>query len=177
MRLLKWFGRIFNFGAKYRKEEEKYHKESKKSGPVGHLITLILTSVIPLLSLWGAIELPWSGEYMWIFKIFCILGSLMIFTAPTELFILGVVALRHRVRMRIQNKVEDAAIGGLAEAISGQELTEEAKQKLKEDKARGTADKMDLVIGILGIVMSVFVVIAFATILLCYFAGAINRLK
>lgn len=177
MKFLKWVGRIFNFGAKYKKEEEKYHYEAKHGGPVGHLIGLFLTSAIPLLSLWGAFALPWSGENMWILKIFCILGSLMIFTAPTELFVLGVVALRHRVRMRIQNKVENEAIGGLAEAISGKEMTEEDKKHLEERKARGTSDKMDLVIGILGITMSVVVIIAFATMFLCFCAGAINRLK
>jgi len=101
----------------------------------------------------------------------------MIFTAPTELMILGIVALRHRIRMRIQNKVEDVAIGGLAEAISGQEMTEEARKKLEESKARGTADKMDLVIGILGIVMSVVVVIAFATIFICFTTNIMHGLK
>lgn len=178
MKFFKWIGKFFSFGAKYRKEEEKYHKESKKSGPVGHLIYLILTSIIPLLCLWGAYALPWTGEeYMWVLKVLCIIGSLMIFTTPTELFILGIVALRHRIRMRIENKVENVVVEGLAEAISGQEMTEEDRKHMEERKARGTQDKMDLVIGILALVMSVVVVIAFVTMFFCFSVGWVRRLS
>ena len=101
----------------------------------------------------------------------------MIFTAPTELMVLGIVALRHRLRMRVQNQVENAAIGGLAEAISGKEMTEEDKKHLEERKARGTSDKLDLVIGILGIVMSVVVVIAFVSMFFGFCAYHIGKLK
>ncbi len=175
MKLFKIIGKFFNFGAKYRKQEEAYHNESKRRGPVGHLITLIFTSAIPLLSLWGAFALPWDND-MWILKIFCIAGCLSIVTIPSELFILGIVALRHRIRMRVQNKVEDTVISGMTEAISGQELSEEAKQKIVDKKARGTSDKMDLVIGILGIVMSVVVVIAFVAMLFLFSSNVINNL-
>lgn len=176
MKLLQWFGKMFNFGAKYRKQEEAYHNESKRRGPVGHLLTLIGTSAIPLLSLWGAFMLPWSNNW-WILKIFCIALCFTIVTTPTELFILGVVALRHRIRMRVQNKVEDAAIEGLAEAISGKEMSEEAKKEMQAKKARGTQDKMDLIIGILGIVMSVIVFIAFIVMFFLFCANAVNKLN
>ena len=176
MRLLKWFGRIFNFGAKYRKEEEKYHNESKKHGPTGHLISLILTSLIPIVALIAAFEVPWSNN-LWIVKVLCIVTSLMIATAPTELFILGVVALRHRIRMRVQNKVEDTVLEGITEAVSGKEMSEEAKKEMQAKKARGTQDKMDLIIGILGIVMSVIVFIAFIVMFFLFCANAVNKLN
>ncbi len=117
---------------------------------------LILYTAVPLLSLWGLFS-----DVHWGLKIFCGMGALTIFMAPSELMITGIVALRHRMRMRVQNKVEGAMIGKTAEMISGEELTGEAKEKIDNYQARGTADTYDLVVGICGIVLSIVVVLAF----------------
>lgn len=165
---MKLLSKIFNFGAKYRKQEADYHDESKRSGAVGHLITLILTAAIPLLGLWGAFQLPWGDTAISLLKVLCIVACISITTVPSDLMILGIVALRHRARMKIQNKVENVVIAGVAETITGQEMTDEDKQKLQERPAKGTDHKMDLTVGILGIVMSVLVVVAFVALLLLF---------
>jgi len=166
---------LFGFRTKYRKQEEAYHNESRRRGPVGHLIGLILTSAIPLLSLWGAFALPWSNS-MWVLKIFCIACCFMIITVPSELLILGIVALRHRIRMRVQNKVEGSILDKTADMIAGEKRSEEDRKRVENYEARGTQNKMDLVIGILGIVMSILVVIAFVTMFILFSANVINGL-
>ena len=153
MKLLKWF---FSFGEKYRKREKEYHRRSKKFGTAGEIMGLILYTAVPLLSLWGLFS-----DVHWGLKILCGMGALTIFMAPSELMITGIVALRHRMRMKVQNKVEGAMIGKTAEMISGEELTGEAKEKIDNYQARGTADTYDLVVGICGIVLSIVVVLAF----------------
>lgn len=158
MKIFKFFGKIFNFGLKYRKEEEKYHSESYKFGPVGHLINITLMALFPLLCLLGAWIIPWGNT--WLFKVLCLAATFTVFTTTAELFIYGIVALRHRVRMKIQNKVEDKIAEGISEAITGAEITDEQKQKLEQEKAKGTHDKMDLAIGIISIVLSVLVLLA-----------------
>ncbi len=157
MNILKWF---FSFGEKYRKKEQDYANKSRKFGTSGELVTLILFTALPLLSLWGCFAVPWEGNY-WILKIFCILGALSIFMVPSELMILGIVALRHRLKMKIANKVHDVVIENVTETVSGQELSEEDKQKMEEKNLRGTANRYDLAVGIIGIVASIAVVIAF----------------
>lgn len=163
MKIFKWIINFFNFGKKYRKREEEYHNKTKRLGTSGELITLILWSAIPLLSLWGAFKLPWEGGYV-VLRIFCFLGLFTILYAPTELMITGIVALRHRLRMKVQNKIEGAMIGKTAELISGEEMTEEDKEKTKNYKAKGTSSGYDLAVGIIGITMSVVVVVAFITL-------------
>ena len=88
--------------------------------------------------------------------------------------ILGIVALKHALRMKIQNKIEGNLIANTAEALSGKELTNEEKQKSEEFKknykAKGTAYGFDIFLGIFCIVMSVAVVIAFVGMALGFFA-------
>ena len=78
--------------------------------------------------------------------------------------IIGIIALRHRFKMKIQNKVTGAMITTATETITGEELSEEEKEKNKNYTAKGTAHTYDLVVGILGITLSILVVIAFITL-------------
>ena len=112
--------------------------------------------------------MPWGDTAISLLKVLCIVACISITTVPSDLMILGIVALRHRARMKIQNKVENVVIAGVAETITGQEMTDEDKQKLQERPAKGTDHKMDLTVGILGIVMSVLVVVAFIALLLLF---------
>ena len=124
----------------------------------------------------GAFKLPW-GEVSGVFKIICIIAFIpATFWTASELMIIGIVALRHRLRMKIQNKVEGEAIGHLAEAISGQEMSQEDEQKVKNYKAKGTAYKYDLVVGIMGIVCSVAVIITCATLFFVFITNLIKGL-
>jgi len=177
MKILKFFQWFFNFGKKYKKREEKYHRDSRKFGTSGELITVILYTAFPILMTIGAFKLPW-GEISGVFKIICIIAFIpATFWTASELMITGIVALRHRMRMKIQNKVEGEAIGGLAEAISGKEMTAEDEQKIKDYKAKGTAHKYDLVVGISGIVCSVAVIITCATLFFVFITQLIKGLK
>jgi len=176
MKFIKWFIKfMFGFREKYKKREEEYHRRSKRFGTSGELVGIIIYTAVPLLSLWGVIALEWG-----VLKFFAWLGVLTIFLSPKELMITGIVALRHRVRMKVQNKVEGAAITGLAEAIKG-DVTAEEKAELEKEKkeytARGTAYTYDLVVGILGITMAVVVVIAFSTVSIIAIRNAILALK
>lgn len=150
---------MFSFGEKYRKREEKYARDSRKFGTSGDLFVLIILAVIPVLSLWGL----FSDIGMW--KIPCILGVTLILYSPPELMITGIVALRHRARMKIQNKVEGALIGKTAEMIAGEKMSEADKEQVENYEAKGTAHKYDLAVGILGITLSIAAVIAFAVML------------
>ena len=162
---IKWF---FNFGAKYRKREEEYHRRSKKFGNSGELFGFVIYVAVPLLALWGAFALPWS-----IWKVFCIIGSCTIYLSATEMMITGIVAFRHALRMKVQNKIEDEAAIAIAETITGKEATEEERQKVSERQAKGTAYKYDMAVGITGITLSVLVTIAFITMFLLFARGAI----
>ena len=170
-KIITWF---FNFGKKYKQREEKYHRDSRKFGTSGELITIIMYTAFPILMTIGAYKLPW-GEISGVFKIICIIAFIpATFWAASELMITGIVALRHRMRMKIQNKIEGEAIGHLAETISGQEMSAEDEQKVKEYKAKGTAHKYDLVVGILGIVCSIAVII---TCVILFFAFTVQAIK
>ena len=155
-KFITWF---FNFGKKYKNREEKYHRDSKKFGTSGEMITIIMYTAFPILLTIGAFKLPW-GEISGVFKIICIIAFIpATFWAASEVMITGIVALRHRMRMKIQNKIEGEAIGGLAEAIAGEKRSDEDREKIKNYEARGTAHKYDLVVGITGIVCSVAIII------------------
>ena len=91
--------------------------------------------------------------------------------------IIGIVALRHRMRMKIQNKIEGEAIGGLAEAIAGEKRSDEDREKIKNYEAKGTAHKYDLVVGIMGIVCSVAVIITCATLFFVFMYQLIKGLN
>lgn len=172
-KFITWF---FNFGKKYKKREEKYHRDSKKFGTSGELITIIMYTAFPILMTIGAFKLPW-GEISGVFKVICIIAFIpATFWAASEIMITGIVALRHRMRMKIQNKIEGEAIGGLAEAIAGQERSDEDREKIKNYEARGTAHKYDLVVGIMGIVCSVAVIITCAILFFTFITLKIRGL-
>ncbi len=157
---------VFGFGKKYRKREQEYARRSRKFGTSGELISLVLFSAVPLLSLWGLfsdVDLP--------LKVLCFLGAATIVYIPTELTIIAIVALRHMVKMKIQSKVEAEAIEAIAETVSDKELPEEEKEKLKNHEARGTASKYDLAVGVIGLVMSFVVVVAFFVMLVLFIKG------
>ena len=164
-----------NFGKKYRKKEEKYHKDSKRYGTSGELIFLFFESAIPLLSIWGAFELPWEGGWA-LLKIFCFVGMALIFQTPTDLMITGIVALRHRFRMKMQNKIEKVALEKSYELVDG-EISAEEKEKIENHKAKGTAYRYDLAVGIIGITLSVLVVVAFVVLLGVFISNKINALQ
>jgi len=160
---------LFGFGAKYKKREQEYHRRSKKFGNAGEFAGMFVYAIIPLLSLWGLFKIPFDGAW-WVVKLFCFLGSLFIYVSVSELIITSVVALRHSLRMKIQNKVEGAAIGKLAETISGQKMDEEAKEKAENYEARGTNHKYDKAVGITGIVLAGLLIVAFALMLFFFLA-------
>ena len=161
---------MFAFGEKYRIREEKYASDSRRFGTSGDLFVMIILAALPLLSLWGL----FSDIGMW--KIPCILGVTLILYSPTELMITGIVALRHRARMKIQNKVEGALIGKTAEMIAGENMSEQDKEKVENYEAKGTAHKYDLAVGILGISLSIIVVIAFICLLCVFGWQALSKL-
>ena len=168
IRFVRWF---FGFGKKYRKREAEYARKSRKFGTSGELIFLFILAVVPVISLWGIFNPPST-----ILFIFSILGALLIFYVPKELLIIGIIALRHRAKMKIENKLTGKLVGKTAEAISGQELSENAKQDLDNFEAIGTANKYDLTVGLCGIILSALVIVAFVVILLLFISGAIQSL-
>ncbi|MBR2052935.1 MAG: hypothetical protein IKB21_02695 [Clostridia bacterium] len=165
MKFLKWF---FNFGEKYRKKEEEYAQKSRKFGTSGELIALFFLSAVPLLSLWGMfsnIALGW--------KLLLIVGVVTIFYIPGELMVMGIVALRHRMKMKAINKVHGAMMEKTTEILSGEEVTGENKEKFENYKAKGTAPKYDLAVGICGIALSVLVVVAFVALFFLFVSQTI----
>ena len=162
--LKKVFTWLFGFGTKYKKREQEYHRRSKKFGNAGEFIGLFVYAIIPLLSLWGFFKVPFDGA-MAILKILCFFGSLFVYVSVSEIIITAVVALRHSVRMKVQNKIEGAAIGKLAETIAGEKQSEEDKEKVENYEARGTNHKYDRAVGITGIILAAVVVITFSLML------------
>lgn len=163
MKFFKWF---FGFGAKYKKKEEEYAKKSRKHKTSGELLTVIFNAVIPILCLWGAFKVPFSD--LWPIKVLCIAGCLSIFMLPKESMILAIVALRHRIKMKALNKIHDTIEEKTIETLSGQELSEEKKQEIAEEDIKGTANKYDLAVGIVGIVSAVLSVIVFFCLLFAF---------
>ena len=168
----KFLSFMFNFGKKYRAREEKYHRDSVKHGRGMVLIEIIIYTAIPILSIIGLRFLPWEESYKAL-KIFCFLFGFTLFFAPSELMITGIVALRHRARMKIQNAVENKAI----QILDG-DLTDDNNEKpdVQERVAKGTANKYDLVVGILGILCSIAVVVTCVLLLCSFFFADIKKL-
>ena len=155
MKFLKWF---FNFGVKYHKQAEKYEDNNRTFGPIANFILLVLTTAIPLLTLWGAFELPW-GEYMWMLKILCaILAFASIMKVPSELMIFSIVAIRHGFKTRIENKIENTANEHLEDGNIGKVIVEET---ITNRKGKRTKPVWDFIIGTIGILLSIGVIIAF----------------
>jgi len=151
------FNLIFGFGKRYRQKELAYARDSRRFGTSWALISVIILSAVPIACLWGAF---FVSEPIW--RVFCIIGCLTILYFPKELMITGIVALRHRTKMKIQSRVEGELIEGFAESITG----ENADGYGESYKARGTASGYDLAVGIIAILFSVLVIVAFV---LCFF--------
>ena len=167
--LKKVFTWFFGFGAKYRKREQEYHRRSKKFGNAGEFAGMFVYAIIPLLSLWGLFKIPFDGA-LWIVKLFCLLGSLFIYVSVSELIITALVALRHSMRMKVQNKIEGVAIGKMAEVIAGEKQSEEDKEKIENYEARGTNHKYDKAVAITGFVLAGVLIITFAVMLYFFLA-------
>lgn len=90
--------------------------------------------------------------------------------------ITGIVALRHRFRMKMQNKIEKVALEKSYELVDG-EISAEEKEKIENHKAKGTAYCYDLAVGIIGITLSVLVVVAFVVLLGVFISNKINALQ
>lgn len=73
--------------------------------------------------------------------------------------------------MKFKNKFTGEILAKTTEVLSGQELSEEAKDKVENCEAKGTANRYDLVVGILGIVLSVAVVVAFVTLFFVFLSS------
>ena len=66
--------------------------------------------------------------------------------------------------MKIANKLESSIKEKTIEAVSGEELSEEEKEKINNYKVKGTANGYDLAVGIIGILLSIAVIVAFITL-------------
>jgi len=165
MKILQAF---FNFGKKYRKREEEYERKSRKFGTSGELLTLFFLSAVPLLSLWGLFS---DIDFIW--KIILFFFAASICYIPGELMIIGIVALRHRMKKKLESKITGAVLNKTVEVVSGEEVAEEVKEENKNYKSRGTADTYDLVVGVLGIVLSIFVVAAFIILFFLFLSQTI----
>ena len=171
----KFLSFMFNFGKKYRAREEKYHSDSVKHGRSMVLIEIIIYTLVPILSIIGLRFLPWDGGTGWLtaLKVFCFLFGFTLFFAPSELMITGIVALRHRARMKVQNAIENKVQDVL------DDITNENVEENKDEKprvAKGTANKYDLVVGILGILCSIAVVVTCVLLICSFFWADVKKL-
>ena len=101
-------------------------------------------------------------------------------------FILGLVALKHRVRSKIETKVENAVIDAvenqIKEAVEDGEPQENSQNaegenvEVKEEREARGSNKMDITIGVMGIVCAGLQVVGVIGILLIYFVIGINNL-
>lgn len=66
--------------------------------------------------------------------------------------------------MKIANKLESSIKEKTIEAVSGEELSEEEKEKINNYKVKETANGYDLAVGIIGILLSIAVIVAFITL-------------
>ena len=157
MKFIKWF---FNYGVKYREQVEKYEDNNRTIGPIANFIVLVFTTAIPLLALWGVFALPWAD--MWPANLLCMaLAFGSIFKVPSELMIFSLVAIRHGIKTRIENKVESLANEHLEDGNIGKEIVEET---ITNRKGKRTKPVWDFIIGTIGILLSIGVVIAFVVL-------------
>ncbi len=139
MERLKWF---FGFGNRSKIIEEQYHKKTKKYSVVGIFFTFLFNLIVPTLSIWGALKLPFEGVFI-ILKLICCVGIITAIQAPGDFMAIGAVALRHRAIMKEKNRI----YGAMNDMPEGYE-------------AEGTSNGYDLALGIIGItfgILSVFV--------------------
>ena len=183
--IVKLFTFLFGFSSKYRTKEEKYHKSCVKGQNSSYIFEIILNTVIVIGSVVGAILLFKSKEIFW--AIFVTLIAISTFTTLVpETFILGLVAFKHRLRSKIETKVENAVIDAvenqIKEAVEDGETQENAQNapsenvEVKEEREARGSNKMDITIGVMGIVCAVLQVVGVAGILLFYFIHGINSL-
>ena len=164
MKFIKWF---FNYGVKYRKQVEKYEDNNRTIGPIANFIVLVFTTAIPLLALWGVFKLPWGD--LWPVNLLCVaLAFGSIFTVPSELMIFSLVAIRHGIKTRIENKVESLANEHLDENSVGKVIVEET---ITNRKGKRTKPVWDFIIGTIGILLSIGVVIAFVVLFFWFLAN------
>lgn len=164
MRFIKWF---FSFGAKYRKQVEKYEDNNRTIGPIANFIVLVFATAIPLLALWGVFALNWGD--LWPVNLLCVaLAFGSIFKVPSELMIFSIVAIRHGIKTRIENKVEGFANEHLDENSVGKVIVEET---ITNRKGKRTKPVWDFIIGTIGILLSIGVVIAFVVLFFWFLAN------
>ena len=109
-------------------------------------------------------------------------------TLVPETFIIGLVALKHRVRSKIETKVENAVIDGIEnqikEAVDDVKVSEAVQtennenvpvENKEEREARGS-NKLDITIGVMGIICASLQVVSVVGILLFYLVKGINSL-
>lgn len=157
MKFIKWF---FNYGVKYRKQVEQYEDNNRTIGPIANFVVLAFTTAIPLLALWGMFKFPWAD--MWPLNLLCTaLAFGAIFKVPSELMIYSLVAIRHGIKTRIENKVESLANEHLDENSVGKVIVEET---ITNRKGKRTKPIWDFIIGTIGILLSIGVVIAFVVL-------------
>ena len=159
--IVKLFKFLFAFSSKYRTKEEKYHKSCVRGQNSSYIFEIILNTIIVIGSVVGAILLFKAKEIFW--AIFVTLIAISTFTTLVpETFIIGLVALKHRVRSKIETKVENAVIDAVENQIkeavedgepqkNSQNVEGENVEVKEEREARGS-NKLDIAVGVMGIV-------------------------
>ena len=183
--IVKLFTLIFGFTSKYRTKEEKYHKSCVRGQNSSYIFEIILNTIIVIGSVVGAILLFEAKEIFWAILVTLIAISTFTTLVP-ETFILGLVALKHRVRSKIETKVENAVIDAvenqIKEAVEDGEPQENSQNaegenvEVKEEREARGSNKMDITIGVMGIVCAGLQVVGVIGILLIYFVIGINNL-
>ncbi len=185
--IIKLFTFLFGFSKKYHKKEEKYHKSCKRGQNSSYIFEIITNTILVLGSVVGVILLFKANEIFW--AIFVSLVAVSLFTTLVpETFIIGLVAFRHRLRSKIETKIENAVIDAveeqIREAVEDGEASEAVQtennenvpvENKEEREARGS-NKLDITIGVMGIVCGVLQVVGVAGILLFYLVKGISSL-
>ena len=172
MRKFKIFQNFINFGKKYRKIEQKYHEDALRNRAVIDFITHILFVATPVFALWGAFRLPTDNSGALAFKILCIALTLIIFKGPADFIVFGIVALRHNLRMKIENKITDVVENNIPKPENSNPNTDvvvETTNVTMEDD-REVRSKKDKFFGIIAIVYSILAIIAFIVLGIYFFS-------